>query len=321
MADAGCSHAFMEVSSHAIDQNRIAGLEFDIAVFTNITHDHLDYHETFDEYIKVKKRFFDELQASAFALVNKDDKNGRVMVQNTSASVKTYAVKTMADFKAKVIESHFDGMQIQIGNQELWIRLIGLFNVSNILAVYGAASLLDLPSDEILRIISTLGTVDGRFENVRSPEGVTAIIDYAHTPDALKNVLTTIREIKDENSELITVVGAGGDRDRRKRPVMGRLSAELSEKVILTSDNPRSEDPILIIEEMFEGIDQDDRSKVLSISDRKEAIRTACMMAKPGDVVLVAGKGHETYQEIKGVRSYFNDKQVVSELFDNTKQK
>jgi len=315
MVAAGCTHAFMEASSHAIDQYRTAGLDIDVAIFTNLTHDHLDYHKNFDEYLKAKKRLFDMLSDKAYALVNVDDKNGKVIVQNTQAKVKTFGVKTVADFKAKVIESHFDGMLINIDNQEIWIKLIGQFNVSNILAVYGTALLLGSPREEVLRIISTLGTVDGRFENIQSNTGVTAIIDYAHTPDALKNVLTTIREIKPEQAELITVVGAGGDRDRTKRPVMGKLAADMSERVILTSDNPRSEDPDQIIKEMMNGVEVKDRSRVLAITDRKEAIRAACMMAKPGDVVLVAGKGHETYQEIKGVRNYFNDKQVITELF------
>lgn len=317
MLDEGCTHVFMEVSSHAIDQDRIAGLEFDLAIFTNLTHDHLDYHKTFDDYLKTKKRLFDGLAESSFALVNNDDRNGKVMVQNTSAKVKTFGVKSVTDFKAKIIESHFDGMLITLDNQELWIKLIGLFNASNMLAVYGAACLLGFPNEEILRIISTLNTVEGRFENIQSSNEITAIIDYAHTPDALKNVLTTIREIKNESSDLITVVGAGGDRDRSKRPLMGKLAAELSERVILTSDNPRSEDPDSIIKEMHDGIEKKDRNRILSICDRKEAIRTACMLAKSGDVVLIAGKGHETYQEIKGVRNYFNDKQIIADLFEN----
>jgi UDP-N-acetylmuramoyl-L-alanyl-D-glutamate--2,6-diaminopimelate ligase len=315
MVDKGCTYAFMEVSSHSIDQKRISGLEFDIAIFTNLTHDHLDYHKTFEAYLKAKKQLFDSLPPSAFALVNSDDRNGKVMVQNTRAKVKTFGVRSIADFKAKIIESHFDGMLVTLDNVQIWIKLIGEFNVSNVLAVYAAASLLGHPKDEILRIISTLGTVDGRFEYVRSDKGITAIIDYAHTPDALKNVLTTINQIRSDTSQLITVVGAGGDRDRTKRPVMGRISAEMSNRVILTSDNPRSEDPDAIIAEMMEGVENENRDRVLAITDRKEAIKTACMMARSGDVILIAGKGHETYQEIKGVKNYFNDKQLVSEIF------
>jgi len=311
----GCNYAFMEVSSHSIDQKRISGLDFDGAIFTNLTHDHLDYHKTFDLYLKAKKQLFDSLPENAWALVNADDKNGRVMVQNTKARVKTFGVRSVADFKAKIIESHFDGMLVNIDQVELWIKLIGEFNVSNMLAVYGAATLLGYSKEEILKVISKLGTVDGRFEYVRSNNGITAIVDYAHTPDALMNVLTTINQIRNENTRLITVVGAGGDRDRTKRPVMGKLAAELSDTAILTSDNPRSEDPQEIINEMLAGIEASVRNKVLTITNRKEAIRAACMMAKPGDVILIAGKGHETYQEVKGVKSYFNDKQVVSEIF------
>jgi len=315
MVDEECSYAFMEVSSHAIDQKRIAGLEFDIAIFTNITHDHLDYHKNFEAYLKAKKQLFDSLEPSAFALINTDDRNGKVMVQNTRAKVKTYGVRSIADFKAKIIESHFDGMLVNINKVELWIKLIGEFNASNIMAVYGAASLLEFQPGEILRIISKLDTVEGRFEYIKSNTGVTAIIDYAHTPDALKNVLTTINQIRSNTSQLITVVGAGGDRDRTKRPIMGKISADMSSQVILTSDNPRSEEPETIIEEMMEGVEISDRNKVLSITNRKEAIKTACTMAQPGDVILIAGKGHETYQEIKGVKNYFNDKQIVSEIF------
>ena len=319
MVDEGCTHAFMEVSSHAIDQKRISGLEFDIAIFTNLTHDHLDYHKTIEGYLKAKKQLFDSLPASAFALVNSDDRNGKVMVQNSRAKVKTFGVRSVADFKAKIIESHFDGMLVTLDGAELWIKLIGEFNASNVLAVYAAATLLGQPKDEILRIISTLSTVDGRFEYVRSDKGITAIVDYAHTPDALKNVLTTINQIRGQTSQLITVVGAGGDRDKTKRPVMGKISAGLSDRVILTSDNPRSEDPDTIIAEMMEGVLAENRNRVAAITDRREAIKTACMMAKPGDVILIAGKGHETYQEIKGVRNYFNDKQIVSELFQLNK--
>ena len=315
MVNAGCTYAFMEASSHAIDQKRVAGLDFDIAIFTNITHDHLDYHKNFDAYLKAKKQLFDGLGPSAYALVNIDDRNGKVMVQNTRAQVKTFGVRSVADFKARIIESHFDGMLVNIDNTELWIKLIGEFNASNTLAIYAAATLLGFEKEKVLRIISKLDTVDGRFEYIKSDTGVTAIIDYAHTPDALKNVLGTINQIRSKTSELITVVGAGGDRDRTKRPVMGKISADMSNRVILTSDNPRSEDPEAIINEMMQGVDAADRHRVLSIANRKEAIKTACSMARPGDVVLVAGKGHETYQEIKGVKNYFNDKQVVSEIF------
>jgi UDP-N-acetylmuramoyl-L-alanyl-D-glutamate--2,6-diaminopimelate ligase len=315
MVDEGCEYAFMEVSSHSIDQKRIAGLKFEGAIFTNLTHDHLDYHKTFDAYLKAKKQLFDNLPENAWALVNVDDKNGRVMIQNTKARVKTFAVRSIADFKAKIIESHFDGMLVTIDQVELWIKLIGEFNASNILAVYAGAGLLGFPKDEILKIVSNLGTVDGRFEYVRSNDGITAIIDYAHTPDALVNVLTTINQIRKEGSQLITVVGAGGDRDRTKRPVMGKISAEMSDRVFLTSDNPRSEDPQTIIDEMLAGIDTTQRKCVLCIADRREAIKAACMMAKTGDVILIAGKGHETYQEVKGVKSYFNDKQIVSDIF------
>ena len=321
MVNEGCTHAFMEASSHAIDQKRTAGLDFDVAIFTNLTHDHLDYHKNFEGYLKAKKKLFDDLAPSAYALTNVDDRNGKVMVQNTRARIKTFGVRSVADFKAKIIESHFDGMLVNIDKVELWIKLIGEFNVSNILAVYSAAILLGFEKSEVLRLISKLDTVDGRFEYVKSDSGITAIIDYAHTPDALKNVLSTINQIRNESSQLITVVGAGGDRDRTKRPVMGKLSANMSNRVILTSDNPRSEDPDSIINEMMEGVDETERSRVLSITNRKEAIKTACSLAQPGDVILIAGKGHETYQEVKGVRSYFNDKEIVSEIFmANTKK-
>jgi len=315
MVDSGCTHAFMEVSSHALDQKRVAGLDFDMAIFTNLTHDHLDYHKTFEAYLKAKKLFFDNLKASAYALINVDDKNGRVMVQNTRAHIKTFGLHSMADFKARVIESHFDGMSMTIDKTELWTKLIGEFNASNLLAVYSVANLLDLPKAEILRVISKLDTVEGRFEYVKSNNSITAIIDYAHTPDALKNVLSTINQIRNENCQLITVVGAGGDRDKTKRPVMGKIVSENSDRTILTSDNPRSEDPEVIINEMLAGIDTEKHKNIIKITDRREAIRTACMLAKEGDVILIAGKGHENYQEIKGVKRFFSDKQVVSEIF------
>ncbi|MBA7517666.1 UDP-N-acetylmuramoyl-L-alanyl-D-glutamate--2,6-diaminopimelate ligase [subsurface metagenome] len=315
MVDDGCTHAFMEVSSHAIDQKRIQGLDFNVVVFTNLTHDHLDYHNTFEAYLKAKKQLFDDLSSEATALINADDKHSEVMVQNTSATIKTYGLRSMADFKAKIIESHFDGMLVNIENTELWTKVIGEFNASNLLAVYAVANLLGYPKDEILRVISTLGTVEGRFEYLRSDNNITAIIDYAHTPDALKNVLTTINQIRNTGCQLITVVGAGGDRDRAKRPVMGKIAADLSTRVIFTSDNPRSEDPQQIINEMIAGVDDVNRKSTIAITNRREAIRTACMMAHEGDVILIAGKGHETYQEIKGERNYFNDKQVVLEIF------
>lgn len=315
MVDEGCNYVFMEVSSHAADQKRIAGLHFDIAVFTNLTHDHLDYHKTFDAYLKAKKLFFDSLPSTAFALINTDDKNGRVMVQNTPARVKTYGLRSLTDFKARVIESHFDGMLMSMDNVEVWTKLIGEFNAYNLLAVYGVGRLFGLPKEDILRVLSNMATVEGRFEYIRSNTGVTAIIDYAHTPDALKNVITTINQIRSGSGQLITIIGAGGDRDRTKRPIMGKIAAEFSSRVIFTSDNPRSEDPQQIINEMLTGVEMDKRKNVLAIADRREAIRTACMLASGGDVILIAGKGHETYQEIKGVKNYFNDKQVVSEIF------
>jgi UDP-N-acetylmuramoyl-L-alanyl-D-glutamate--2,6-diaminopimelate ligase len=315
MAGVGCDYVFIEVSSHAIDQQRISGLEFDGAVFTNITHDHLDYHKTFDAYIKAKKQFFDNLSSDAFALINLDDKRGRVMVQNTSAKVETYSLHHISDIKGKVLESHFDGTMLSINNTEVWTQLIGEFNASNLLAVYGVASLLGQDANEILEQLSTLKTVDGRFEYLRSNTGITAVIDYAHTPDALSNVIKTINNIRQGGGQLITVVGAGGNRDKSKRPEMARIASNGSDKVILTSDNPRDEDPAAIINDMNTGVEAHRRQKVLSITDRKEAIRTACMLAQTGDVILVAGKGHEHYQEIKGVRTHFDDKEVVIENF------
>jgi UDP-N-acetylmuramoyl-L-alanyl-D-glutamate--2,6-diaminopimelate ligase len=314
MADAGCTHVFMEVSSHAIDQQRIAGLDFDIAVFSNITHDHLDYHGTFDKYIKAKKQFFDELPEKAIAIVNADDKRSKVMVQNTRATVKTFGLKSIADFKGKIIENHFDGMLLSINNVEVWTKIIGEFNASNLLAVYASAVSLGYPQDEILRLISSLNNVEGRFEYLRSNTGITAIIDYAHTPDALQNVLGTINQIQSQG-QLITVVGAGGNRDKTKRPVMGKIAATMSGRVIFTSDNPRDEEPQDIISQMMDGVPMEKRVNVLAITDRREAIRTACMLAHDGDVILIAGKGHETYQEIRGKKNYFSDKQVVAEVF------
>lgn len=310
----GCDYVFMEVSSHSIDQKRIAGLVFEGAVFSNITHDHLDYHKTFDAYIKAKKKFFDDLLPNAFALVNIDDKRGHVMVQNTKANKKTFSLHHMADFKGKILESHFDGTLVTFNNVEIWTKLIGQFNSSNLLAVYGIAILLGQDKDEVLEKVSSLSTVDGRFEYLRSNTGITAIIDYAHTPDALLNVLKTINEINQNSGQIITVVGAGGKRDKTKRPEMGQIAANYSDKVIFTSDNPRDENPQTIIDDMMEGVEPHRKSRVLSIVNRREAIRTAAMLAKMGDIILVAGKGHETYQEISGVKTHFSDKEVVSEI-------
>ncbi len=315
MVDAGVDYCFMEVSSHAIHQDRIEGLDFAGGIFTNITHDHLDYHKTFSEYINVKKAFFDSLKSTAFALVNADDKNGAVMVQNTNAVIKKYSVSRMADFKAKILEPHFEGTLIQLDGKELWIQLIGLFNVYNVLAVYGAAIMLGVSEDEALQEISKLFTVNGRFQPMRSKEGKTAIVDYAHTPDALLNVLQTIKQIKADNQKVITVVGAGGNRDKEKRPEMAKIAADYSDTVILTSDNPRNENPDDIIADMQKGVKG--VNHVLSITNRKEAIKTAVYLATDNDVVLVAGKGHETYQEIKGERHHFDDKEVLTEFLNN----
>ncbi|NPA37717.1 MAG: UDP-N-acetylmuramoyl-L-alanyl-D-glutamate--2,6-diaminopimelate ligase [Chlorobi bacterium] len=315
MADEGCTYCFMEVSSHSVHQKRIAGLEFAGGIFTNITHDHLDYHKTFKAYIEAKKGFFDSLGETAFALVNADDKNGSVMVQNTKAAVYTYSVKGMADFKGKIIENMFEGMQLSIDGKEVWTPFVGFFNAQNLLAVYGAAVLLGFEKENVLVELSRLKPVAGRFETIRSNDGITAVVDYAHTPDALKNVIETINEIRSFDNQLITVVGAGGDRDKAKRPVMAAEAVKGSTKVILTSDNPRSEEPEQIIRDMMEGISFKERIKVLSITSREEAIRTACMVANPGDIILIAGKGHETYQEIKGVRTHFDDREIVREIF------
>ncbi len=311
MVAESCSYCFMEVSSHAIVQERIAGLTFAGGAFTNITHDHLDYHKTFDEYIKAKKRFFDLLPSNAFALTNVDDRNGMVMVQNTKASVKTYALKSMADYKCRIIESGFDGMQLNIDNVDMWTEFIGEFNAYNLLAVYAIARSLGLEKEEGLRILSSLKPVSGRFECVRSSSGIIAIVDYAHTPDALINVLSTINKIRQGNEKLITVAGCGGNRDKTKRPVMAVMAAENSDVAILTSDNPRFEDPNTILEDMKAGLSKELRSKALFITDRREAIRTAVMMAKPKDIILIAGKGHEPYQEVNGVRHHFDDKEEV----------
>lgn len=316
MADAGCQYCFMEVSSHAVVQQRIAGIRFSGGIFTNLTHDHLDYHKTFAEYLKAKKGFFDGLPASAFALVNIDDRNGEVMVQNTPAKIYTFSTRSMATFRCKVIEFHIDGMLLEIDGKEVWTHFVGKFNASNLLSVYGCARLLDQNEEEVLRVISELTPVSGRFETIRSREGKTAIVDYAHTPDALKNVLSAISEIRSGYEQVITVVGAGGDRDRTKRPEMANEAVLASDKVILTSDNPRSEDPDAIIREMEVGVVPEQKHKVVSITDRREAIKTACMLARPGDIILIAGKGHEDYQEIKGVKYHFDDREIVHEIFE-----
>lgn len=316
MVLAGCEYCFMEVSSHSIAQQRIAGLEFKGGIFSNITHDHLDYHKTFAEYLKAKKMFFDKLPKSAFALTNIDDRNGKVMMQNTNAKVYTYALKSVADFKIKIIESHFEGMNLNIDGADVWTKFIGKFNAYNVLAIYSTAILLGQNKQEILTILSSLNSVDGRFETIRSKNNVTFIVDYAHTPDALENVLNTITEIRTGDEKLITVVGAGGNRDKTKRPIMAKIASSISNKVILTSDNPRDEEPETILNEMYEGVEAQNIRKVVKILDRKEAIKTACFMAEPNDIILVAGKGHENYQEIKGVKYHFDDKEVINEFIN-----
>ena len=317
MADEGCAYCFMEVSSHAVVQNRIAGIRFSGGVFTNLTHDHLDFHKTFDAYLAAKKRFFDNLPAEAFALTNTDDRNGLVMVQNTKASVKTLAVKRSADFHCKIIENHFDGLLLRINNQEVWCRLVGNFNAYNLLSIYATAISLGVQPAECLTELSRLEAVDGRFQYIKSPQGVVGIVDYAHTPDALSNVIGTINAIRGGNGKLITVVGAGGDRDKTKRPLMAAIAVENSSLTILTSDNPRSENPEDILNDMRAGIPPDKARHCLVISDRREAIRTACTMAAKDDIILVAGKGHETYQEIKGVKHHFDDREILTEFFNN----
>ena len=317
MVDAGCEYAFMECSSHAIAQKRIGGLKFAGGLFTNLTRDHLDYHKTFENYRDAKKAFFDGLEKDAFAITNADDKNGQIMVQNCKANVKTYSTRTMADFKAKIIECHFEGMYLDINGKEVGVQFIGKFNVSNLLAVYGAAVMLGKKPEDILLIMSTLKSVNGRLEPIHSPEGYTAIVDYAHTPDALENVLNAIHEVLNGKGKVITVCGAGGNRDKGKRPIMAQEAVKQSDKVIITSDNPRFEEPQDIINDMLAGLDQKQMKKVVSIVDRREAIRTACMLAEKGDVILIAGKGHEDYQEIKGVKHHFDDKEVVKEIFNS----
>jgi UDP-N-acetylmuramoyl-L-alanyl-D-glutamate--2,6-diaminopimelate ligase len=317
MADEGCKYAFMEVSSHSVAQKRIGGLKFAGGIFTNLTRDHLDYHKTVENYLKAKKAFFDGLPKTAFALTNADDKNGMVMVQNTRAKVATYSLRTLCDFKGKVLEDGFEGMLMDINQREVNVQFIGRFNASNLLAVYGAACLLGKQPEEVLIALSMLRPVSGRFDALRSPKGYTAIVDYAHTPDALENVLNAIQEVLDGRGKVITVVGAGGNRDKGKRPLMAQEAVKQSDKVIITSDNPRFEEPQDIINDMLAGVSKEDMSRVLAIVERKEAIRTACMLAQPGDVILVAGKGHENYQDVKGVKHHFDDKEVLKEVFDN----
>ena len=315
MVDAGCEYAFMECSSHAIAQKRIGGLKFAGGMFTNLTRDHLDYHKTVENYRDAKKAFFDLLPKDAFAITNADDKNGMYMVQNTKAVVKTYSIRQMADFRARIIECHFEGMYLEIDGREVGVQFIGKFNVSNLLCVYAAAVMLGQQPEDVLVVMSTLKSVNGRLDPIRSPEGYTAIIDYAHTPDALENVLSAIHEVLGGKGQVITVCGAGGNRDKGKRPLMAQEAVRQSDRVIITSDNPRFEEPQDIINDMLAGLDQRQMKKVVSIVDRREAIRTACMMAQKGDVILIAGKGHEDYQEVKGVKHHFDDHEVVRECF------
>lgn len=315
MADEGCKYVFMECSSHAIVQKRIGGLKYAGGIFTNLTRDHLDYHKTVENYLKAKKMFFDGLGKDAFMVTNLDDRNGLVMAQNTKAKVTTYSLRSMSDFKGRLLESSFEGMLMEINGKEAFFRFIGKFNASNLLAVYGAAVMLGRDPMEVLTVMSTLVPVNGRFDAIRSPKGFTAIVDYAHTPDALTNVLTTIVDVLDGKGQIITVVGAGGNRDKGKRPLMAKESVKYSDRVIITSDNPRFEEPQDIINDMLAGLTREDMQKVISITDRREAIRTACMMAQAGDVILVAGKGHEDYQEIKGVKHHFDDHEVIKECF------
>lgn len=313
MVAANCVYCFMEVSSHAVVQHRIAGLTFSGGIFSNITHDHLDFHQTFDNYLKAKKEFFDHLPKSAFALTNADDKNGMVMLQNTKASKKTYALKQMADFKAKIIENKFSGLNLHIDETDVFFKMVGSFNAYNLLATYGAAVLLGEDKLQVLTVLSTLSGAEGRFDYMVSKEGVIGIVDYAHTPDAVQNVLSTIANIRKGTEQVITVIGCGGDRDKTKRPIMAQVACDWSDKVILTSDNPRTEDPQVIIAEMEKGVSPTNKRKTLSITDRKEAIKTACHLAKAGDIILIAGKGHEKYQDINGVKHHFDDKEVLTE--------
>lgn len=311
----GCDYCFMEVSSHAVAQYRIAGLTFAGGIFTNITHDHLDFHLTFDNYLKAKKAFFDGLDKSAFALTNADDKNGMVMLQNTKAHKKSYGLKSLTDFKAKIIENQFSGLHLDMDGEEVYFKLVGTFNAANLLAVYGAALLLDQDKTKVLTILSRLNGAEGRFDYLFSPNKIIGIVDYAHTPDALENVLSTIDNIRSKTEQVITIIGCGGDRDKTKRPLMAKSACDWSDKVILTSDNPRSEEPEQIIKDMQAGVSPVNQRKVLAITDRREAIKTAVHLAKPGDIILLAGKGHEKYQEIKGVKSDFDDKQILNECF------
>ena len=317
MVEAGCEYAFMECSSHAIHQKRIGGLTFAGGLFTNLTRDHLDYHKTFENYRDAKKMFFDNLPKTAFAITNADDKNGMVMVQNTKAQVKTYSTRSMADYKARILECHFEGMYLEVDGREVGVQFIGKFNVSNLLAVYGAAVMLGKQPEDVLVVMSTLKSVNGRLDPIQSPDGWTAIVDYAHTPDALENVLNAIHEVLNGKGKVITVCGAGGNRDKGKRPLMAQEAVKQSNKVIITSDNPRFEEPQDIINDMLAGLSTEQKKKVISIADRKEAIRTAAMMAGKGDVILVAGKGHEDYQEIKGVKHHFDDHEVIREIINN----
>ncbi|WP_459210689.1 UDP-N-acetylmuramoyl-L-alanyl-D-glutamate--2,6-diaminopimelate ligase [Aquimarina rhabdastrellae] len=313
MVEEGVDYCFMEVSSHGIHQKRTEGLHFEGGIFTNLSHDHLDYHNTFKEYRDVKKIFFDQLPKTAFALVNKDDKNGSFMLQNTKAKKYEYGLKSYADYRGQILENSLEGLLLRMNDNEVWVKLIGSFNAYNVLAIYGAATLLEIETMEVLRLLSELESVSGRFQYLISDQKITAIVDYAHTPDALKNVLETINDIRTKNETLITVVGCGGDRDTTKRPVMGNIAAKLSDKAIFTSDNPRTEDPELIIKNIEEGVAGEDYKKTLSITDRKQAIRTACQLANTNDIILIAGKGHETYQEVNGIRADFNDFEIVKE--------
>lgn len=319
MVDAGCTHAFMEVSSHAAVQHRITGISFSAGIFTNITHDHLDYHKTFDAYIKAKKGFFDALPQTALALINKDDRNGSIMVQNSNAKKYTYGLKSDCDFKCRVVENNFSGLLLNINGSEVLCKLIGTFNAYNLVCAYAVAILFDIDHTKALQILSNLNPPQGRFQYIISPDKITGIVDYAHTPDALKNVLTTIKDIRTRNEKVITVVGCGGNRDAAKRPLMSRIACELSDKVILTSDNPRNEDPESIIKQMLQGVPASQFRKVLSITDRKEAIRTASSLAAKGDIILIAGKGHENYQDINGVKYPFNDMEILTETLKDYK--
>lgn len=315
MVEEGCEYAFMEVSSHALAQERVGGLEFTGGIFTNLTRDHMDFHENMENYLKAKKSFFDNLPRNAFAITNLDDKNGLVMVQNCRADIKHYSTRTICDYRARLIETHLDGMILEFNNHEFNTLLTGRFNISNLLAIFAAAVELGKDAEDVLRVLSSLKPVSGRFETIHSNDGITAVVDYAHTPDAIKNVLGTIKEVLRGNGKIITVVGAGGNRDKGKRPIMAVEAVKNSNKVILTSDNPRNEEPQDIINDMLAGLDEEQKRNVLSITDRKEAIRTACALAGKGDVILVAGKGHEDYQEIKGVKHHFDDKEVIKEIF------